>query len=156
MVFQPSTAAFAASRLPPALPRGVARKGVAALLAIAALLLPGCDNPACVFGPGNCSGGGGIGLGENPATLPVDGTWIEVASPTITAVFPGSSAAADVHAPIVIFFSESMAPRNVGTTPPSGLGSVFQLQSQLGAMVPLPGAFLVGDGRVLVLFPLLF
>lgn len=92
-------------------------------------------------------------MGENPATLPRDGEWIETASPTILDSFPESTEAAEVTTPIVLVFSESMAPSNFGTTPPSGLGSAFELQSTLGQMIPLPIAALVGDGRVLVLFP---
>ncbi|MFN0008906.1 MAG: Ig-like domain-containing protein [Planctomycetota bacterium] len=118
-----------------------------------ALLAPGCDNPACVFGPGACSGGGVIGVGENPATLPRNGDWIEAASPSIAGTFPVSTVAASVTTPIVLLFTETMVPLNFGTATPSGLGSAFELQSAVGPQVPLPVASLVGDGRVLVLLP---
>jgi len=128
---------------------------VLAVLASVALVLlaPGCDNPACVFSAGGCSGGGPVGVGENPATLPRNGDWIEAASPSIVGTFPESTVAAAVTSPIVLVFSETMVPRNFGTTTPSGLGSAFELQSAVGQQVPLPVAALVGDGRVLVLLP---
>lgn len=117
-----------------------------------ALFAPGCDNPACVFG-GNCDGGGIVGVGENPATLPRNGDWIEAGPPSIAGTFPESTLAAAVTTPIVLVFTETMVPRNFGSTTPSGLGTAFELQSALGQQVPLPIASLVGDGRVLVLLP---
>jgi hypothetical protein len=116
------------------------------------LLARGCDNPACVFGPGNCHGTGG-GVGENAATLPLDGEWIATLAPTLLKAFPAPTAPVDVNTPIVLLFSESMSPINVGTTPPSGLGTAFELQPTTGGVVPLPVATLIGDGRMLVLLP---
>jgi hypothetical protein len=117
-----------------------------------ALLAPACDNPACIFGPTGCNGGT-VGVGDNPATLPQEGETIEMTTPTIVDSFPDAGDAAEVTTPIVLVFSESMSPRNYGTTPPSGLGTAFKLESTLGASIPLPAAALVGDGKVLVLFP---
>ncbi len=130
-----------------ALPLGLALAGIA-------LLLPGCDNPACVFG-GDCSNRGQDGVDPlgPPATVPLDGEWIAPGAPTVSAVFPSGTGASS-STPIVIRFSESIAPQT--------LDGNFELVQELtdvppGAPttappVPLTGA-LVGDGRMAVLFP---
>lgn len=114
-------------------------------LALALSGLAGCDNPACVFGPGNCSGSGGGGFGDAPASLPVDAEWIVTARPVVDRIAPGSTPAVDTRAPIAIFFSESMSS--------SGLSGAFELQPLGGFPIPLPTAVLAGNGRVLILLP---
>ena len=114
-----------------------------ALLGLA-LALPGCDNPACVFG-GNCFGNGGNGaLGANPASVPSNNEWISAAAPQVERVAPTSSSSVDSRTPIVVVFSESMSP--------SGITTAFQLQTSAGVPAPCTTA-LIGDGRVLVLLP---
>lgn len=113
-------------------------------LAGAALWLPGCDNPACVFG-GNCFGGGTSGvLGTNPASVPVDNEWLSPTAPTVQRFSPSGAASVDSRTPLVIVFSESMAS--------SGMTSLFVLKISNGSPVAVL-ATLVGDGRVLVLLP---
>lgn len=142
----------------PALPGSRRRPAPALFLGLAlagiALLLPGCDNPACVFG-GDCSNRGQTGVDPlgPPATVPVDGEWIAPGAPTVSAIFP-SGAGASSSTPIAIVFSESIAPQTVDGN--------FELVQELtnvppGAPntappVPLSGT-LVGDGRMAVLFP---
>lgn len=111
-----------------------------------ALALPGCDNPACVFG-GDCSGGGAIGLGANPATIPSDGVFLSGNAPTITDVFPDGTDV-DTRSPVVIEFSESMSPAN--------LNIAFELVAGGAASgaVPFGVNALLGEGRLLVLMPL--
>ena len=114
--------------------------------------LSGCDNPACVFG-GDCTGGAG-GAGDSggegqalPAVFPEDGEWLDPASPTVMAVFPAADASPT--SPVVITFSESMAPDSVE-------GAFELLQDDgLGGGIPLPlaGSALIGDGRVMLLVP---
>lgn len=114
-----------------------------ALLALV-LALPGCDNPACVFG-GNCFGNGGNGaLGSEAASVPSNNEWIAPEAPKVDRVAPSAGTAVDSRSPIVVVFSESMAP--------SGLANAFQLQSLSGVPAPITTA-LIGDGRVLVLLP---
>jgi hypothetical protein len=60
-----------------------------------------------------------------------------------------------VETPIVLVFNEAITPQNMGTDPPSSLGTVFELQATAGAgtaPLPLPVASLLSDGHVLVLF----
>lgn len=110
----------------------------------AALALPGCDNPACVFG-GDCDGDGPSGaVGELPATVPIVGEWIVSAAPEIDAVFPDEDLA-DPGSPIVFVFSESMSP--------DGLATAFELRPLIGTPTQLSNVALVGDGRVLVAIP---
>ncbi|MBK7641648.1 MAG: Ig-like domain-containing protein [Planctomycetes bacterium] len=114
------------------------------LLAGAVLWLPGCDNPACVFG-GNCFGGSGNGaLGSSPASSPADNEWVTLEAPSVSSVFPNGSTTVDSRTPIMVTFSESMST--------SGMSTLFLLQGSNGA----PQAYvtaLIGDGRVLVLLP---
>lgn len=128
----------------------LAARLAAGLAAGAALFLGSCgDNPACVFGPTNCQGGGGGGgtpgaLGTE-AFLPEDGQWIREGSPTVTDVRPGNNASTTT--PIVITFSESMAG-------PTLDGAVRIRVAGGGVGLPvLASASLVGDGRVLIFLP---
>jgi len=119
------------------------------LLTLAALIgalvwLPGCDNPACVFG-GNCFGGGVTGtLGTQAATVPNNNEWLTTAVPTVERFVPTGTPTVDTRTPLVVVFSESMSS--------SGMQTLFLLQDSNGA--PSPSlASLLGDGRVLVLLP---
>lgn len=122
-----------------------------ALLApLAALLHSGCDNPSCVFS-GDCfGGGGGGGLGSNPANVPPDHAWLLPAQPQATGFAPSGTENASTT-PIVLRFSESIAPQSVA--------GVFELKATSGSLgggslpVPLLPPALVGDGRLLVLLP---
>ena len=123
-----------------------ARAGAALAVALVALFLPGCDNPACVFG-GSCDDSAGGGIGANPATIPEDGTFIDPAAPRVTALFP-TGTAVDSRSPVVIVFSESMSPTN--------LNIAFELVAEGAASgaVPFGVNALIAEGRVLVLMPL--
>jgi hypothetical protein len=126
---------------------GRSLRAIGLAAALAAGLLAGCDNPACVFG-GDCSqvGGGALG-GNNPAFAPADDAWILTGAPTVTGFFPNGGA---IHSetPLVVLFSESMA----ASTVTSNI-RLFDLDSMFGETpVPAP-SFLVGNGRVLVVLP---
>ncbi|MBL8862053.1 MAG: Ig-like domain-containing protein [Planctomycetes bacterium] len=111
----------------------------------AALALPACDNPACVFG-GVCSPGGtGGALGTLAAQPPENGQILRPAEPRVQRFAP-SGADADPQTPIVIVFSEAMSDAT--------LASAFQLDQIGFGSIPLQATALVGDGRVLVLFPI--
>ena len=143
--------------LPPSPLARAARPARAALiagLALAALPLAGCDNPACVFG-GDCDADGASGgnaPGANAATLPVDGEWLKDSAPSVTQFLPAGTMVAP-SSPVVIVFSESLAPATLQGA------FVLAREDDLGGgiggppPVPLEGA-LVGNGRVAVLFPL--
>jgi len=137
----------------PALPSVSVRAGparVASALLVAALagltLLPGCDNPACIFG-GDCDGSGSDGVGANPATIPTDGTWIVPDAPEIVKLVP-TGTDVDRNSPLVVIFSESMSPQN--------LNIAFELVAEgaAGGSLPFAVTSLIGEGRVLVLVPL--
>jgi hypothetical protein len=123
----------------------------AVLLALAAGVLPtSCDDPSCALA-GDCSatgnGGGGLG-GDNPAFQTSDHHWLSPSAPSIVDFFPEGVAIAKTT-PIVVVFSESMAP--------STLSQAFELAPASGGgggpqALPLTSV-LVGDGRVAVLFP---
>lgn len=118
----------------------------AALAATAALLLPGCDNPACVFS-GSCAGvgaGGGGGVGSEPASVPAAGEELLAGLPVLRRSFPTGSGA-DPKSPIVLVFSESMSS--------ASLNSAFELQATGLGAIPLAVAQVVGDGHLIVLFP---
>lgn len=128
--------------------------GLWVLLFAAAQLLQSCDNPACVFGPAGCQdGAGGAGGGDVGSELladpPQDGELLSPDAPEITAFFPGNDAHPET--PIVLIFSESMAP--------AGIESAFELvQTSTDIGIPdLPGVplvgTLVGEGRVAILTP---
>src|SRR5689334_21787863 len=90
-------------------------------LAAAALWLPGCDNPACVFG-GDCFGNSSTGaLGTAPASVPSNGEWLTPAAPEFDRVLPTGSATIDSRSPLVVVFTESMSS--------SGLATLFALQN---------------------------
>jgi len=128
--------------------------GAAVALAVLGLgaWLPGCDNPACVFG-GGCNGSGEDPLGENPATIPEDDEWIETGAPRIIDHFPAQGSPVDTHTPVVIVFSESLRPDDSGGLPTSGLAEAFALRAPSGGGTLFANGALVGNGRVLVLFP---
>ena len=116
---------------------------LAALLAGAALGLPGCDNPACVFG-GNCFGEGPTGaIGTAAASVPNNNEWLNKAVPTVLRVSP-SSGTVDSRTPLVVVFSESMSS--------SGMSTLFLLTDSTGGPT-ICATSLIGDGRVLVLLP---
>src|SRR5689334_21461640 len=113
------------------------------LLAGAVLWLPGCDNPACVFG-GDCFGEGPTGaIGTAAASVPVNNEWLSKAIPTVVKVSP-SSGTVDSRTPFVVVFSESMSS--------SGMTTLFLLTDSTGGPT-VCATSLVGDGRVLVLLP---
>jgi hypothetical protein len=109
-------------------------------------LFAGCDNPACVFGPAGCTGGvGGAGSAATSASFPEQGEWIAPGAPQVVEFFPKGTASAAT--PIVLVFNESISPASIERA--------FEL-SQAGGLPTGPAALassLVGDGRVLVLFP---
>ncbi len=111
-------------------------------LAVAALaLLPGCDNPACVFGgtcnPDNAPGGGGSG-----STTPANHAWLRDGAPSITSALP-TGTGASLQSPLMLVFSESMAA--------STLAQALELV-EVGAPggFPVAASALIGDGRVWV------
>ncbi len=109
------------------------------------LALAGCDNPACVFGGTCVPGGGGGGIGTLPASVPLDGEILKAAAPRIVRAAP-SGTGADRDTPIAVVFSESMAA--------STLNVAFELEQVGIGALPLSAATLIGDGRLLVMFPL--
>jgi len=117
----------------------------AALLALPAGLLTGCDNPACVFG-GDCSQAGqGGALGTLSASAPESGQLLRAAVPFIQRFAPTGNAV-DPRTAIAIVFSEAMSNAT--------LGFAYELDQVGFGAVPLGATALVGDGRVLVLFPI--
>lgn len=127
--------------------RGVFGSSAAVSIALL-LLLSGCDNPACVFG-GTCvnsgNGGSGGGVGTESASVPIDGEELLPAAPTLVKFFP-TGTTADVKTPIVLEFSESMSTQN--------LNIAFELVRENLGTLPLQATALVGDGHMVVLFPL--
>ncbi|MEY2747007.1 MAG: Bacterial Ig-like domain [Planctomycetota bacterium] len=120
---------------------------LASLLAAAATLwLPGCDNPACVFG-GDCSqDGGGGALGSAPATVPAEGEIVLPEPIRLERMLP-TGQNEDPGTPIVLVFNEAVSGSNPGTA--------FQLVGDDGiTTLPIAASSVVGDGRVLVLYPL--
>ncbi len=118
----------------------------ASLLAAAATLwLPGCDNPACVFG-GDCSqDAGGGALGSAPATLPSEGEIVLPEPIRLERMLP-TGQNEDPSTPIVLVFNEAVSGANPGTA--------FQIVGDDGITVlPIAASSVVGDGRVLVLYP---
>ena len=74
--------------------------------------LSGCgDDVTCIFTTG-CQGGGTGGLGENEASLPVDGQWIVDGKPALTDLFP-SGTQNPAGTPVVLVFSESIQPESL-------------------------------------------
>lgn len=114
----------------------------------AALLLPSCDNAACVFGPGGCQNDGTQGALGGQASVPSTGEWIAEGAPLLDQFRPNGSGAHSLT-PISLRFSESMDP--------GSLTNAFQL-TELGSggfpgvPIPLTGAR-IADGRLLVLLP---
>ncbi len=115
------------------------------LAALSALLLPACDNPACVFG-GDCFGGGGGALGAGAASLPADGEWVDAVAPKLVRFAPTGSAGVDARSPIVLFFSESLSS--------TGLNNAFEiLQDTLQQPLPVT-AVSIADGRGVLVLPI--
>ena len=115
--------------------------------AVLSVFLPGCDNPACVFG-GTCAptaGPGGGGIGSEAATIPSEGEELLAAAPVLRKSFP-TGTTADPKTPIVLQYSESMGS--------NALASAFELQATGLGAIPLQAAQLLGDGHLIVLFPL--
>ena len=134
------------SRAQPAVaPRG-ATWSAAFLAAALGLALAGCDNPACVFGPGNCQGSGGGGVLGSVAFAPSAGRWIEDGAPAVRSVFPTGSGASTTT-PVAVLFSESLAESTALTA--------FRLErfDDFGSLPIVATPTLVGDGRLLVLVP---
>jgi hypothetical protein len=125
--------------------RAVSRATIAALLA---LVIPtGCDNVACVFGPGNCSGGSGgstPGIGSNPATLPINGEWIGPAAPKVTSMLPTGTSVARTS-PIMVIFSETIVADH--------LDAAFELQLAGAPPFQVGNVALAGDGRIALILP---
>jgi len=122
----------------------------AALLALGAPWLSGCeDNITCVFTTGCVDGGTGGTLGA-AASLPDNGLWIVDSRPTISTVLPDGMAVPQTS-PVVIIFSESMNA--------ASLAGVIEIIPDVGGFpglaVPGVAQTLTGDGRVLVLLPLM-
>lgn len=144
----PGTADFAILRMRFHSFHAPARTGglVAALaVAFAVGLLGGCDNPACVFG-GDCTPGGqGGALGSLSASIPENGQVLRAAAPTVQRFAP-TGVDADPQTPIVIVFSEAMSNAT--------LNFAYELEQVGFGSLPLQATALVGDGRVLVLFPI--
>lgn len=122
---------------------------LALLAALPAALLPGCDNPSCVFG-GDCSqgggGGGGGGLGTEGASFPENGAILSPAVPELVRVAP---LGVNVHPETAIYieFSESIDP--------SSLNGAIELvdlgfQQPVPTLQPVPTA---ANGRVAILLP---
>jgi len=120
----------------------------AALLALTGALLAGCSNdPTCVFTTGCQDGPLGPGALGPEASLPVDGQLIRPGLPTIDRVAPIGTGASSTT-PIVVVFSESMAPSTI-----AGQVELLGLDpSGFETAVPV-SATLVGEGRVLVMLP---
>ena len=126
--------------------RALFLRSLLALLGLtAALVLPGCENPSCIFGSQGCQASAGGGGETSSAAFPEVGEWIAVGAPRVDAVYPQGSGTTET--PIVIVFSESMTP--------ASMQKAFEIQ-EVGGFVTAGTAIdgsLVGDGRMLVLFP---
>jgi len=117
---------------------------------VAALAATGCDNPACVFGPGNCQQGGGGGGGggtAGSAVFPADASWLAPGPPLVVGSAP-SIVDAHEQSPLVVEFDQSL---DAGSL----TGAFEVINSLTTASIPLlsPPA-LVADGRLVVLSPI--
>ncbi len=113
------------------------------------LSLSSCDNYACVFGPGNCTGSGGGGGGTTQAaSSPSVGSWIVDGPPGFVDYAPRGSRA-HPETVVTLEFNESLAA--------SSLQDSFELFDAIFSVsIPLINPPpLVGDGRVVVLVPLI-
>jgi hypothetical protein len=118
---------------------------IAALVALT--VSTGCDNVACVFGPGNCasgSGGSTSGVGTNPASIPLDGRWIGPAAPKVTSMLPTGTSVARTS-PIAVIFNESIVDDH--------LDEAFELQLAGAPPFQVGNVALAGDGRMALVFP---
>lgn len=121
-----------------------------ALIPVLLAALPGCDNPACVFGPRNCQpGADGDGGGGNQTSAfvgsPSDGSWLKTSAPNLVDVFPSGEGISQTS-PIVVIFDESLNPATI-------LGALDVVEFVTGAPVPTVPT-LAADGRMLILLPL--
>ncbi|MBL8801753.1 MAG: Ig-like domain-containing protein [Planctomycetes bacterium] len=124
-------------RIPAERPRAAWAVGLALFAAVA---LPGCDNPACVFG-GTCNPDGTPG-GSNPPTPPANHAWLRDGAPTLSTSFP-TGTGASLQTSIGLVFSESMAA--------SGFTQAFELITVASPVpVPVVVSALVADGRMWV------
>jgi hypothetical protein len=124
-------------RIPAERPRAAWAVGLALFAAVA---LPGCDNPACVFG-GTCNPDGTPG-GANPPTAPANHAWLRDSAPTLSTSFP-TGVGASLQTSIGLVFSESMAA--------SGFTQAFELITVASPVpVPVVVSALVADGRMWV------
>ena len=130
------------------------------LLAAVTLGLSGCDNPICVFADGCTSDSDGPGTGDNNSMgaasgrFPGLGSFLAPAAPEFLRGAPGGVAATAAHSDTAIFleFSESLNPASLA----NDAGSAFQvIATQSGFEIPMIPAQLVGDGRVVVLLPVM-
>ena len=118
---------------------------IALALTLVCGLISGCDDPTCVFA-GNCFAVPLLAEGAlgGSAVEPIDGELIRTGDPTITESQP-SGAGRSASTPIVLFFSESMAPDSVT--------SAFEVIDVFTMFPVLSSAFLLAEGRVLVILP---
>jgi hypothetical protein len=116
-------------------------------------LLPGCDSPACVFGPGGCNGagagnGGGPGAaGSAPAVELETGMWLDADGPSTFAMIPGPGETLHPSSVLAVEFDVSMAA--------DSLSGAFRLVDTIfGTVVPVvEPPPLVANGRVALLVP---
>ncbi|MEM7519045.1 MAG: Ig-like domain-containing protein, partial [Planctomycetota bacterium] len=122
------------------------QRTAALALTVLAAALPSCgtDNPACIFGPGTCFGGG-VGIGANPAFLPEAGQIVRDGAPQLNTFVPNGGAVAPTS-PIVITFTETIAASTVSA-------ASFQVTDTLTGLPVQVVSQLVADGLVLVLLP---
>lgn len=130
----------------------LAQRSVVALSILAATLaLPGCDNPACVFGPTNCRdvvvGGGPGGIGTASAVFPTDASWIAPSAPSVVRIAPAIFNAHS-ESPLIVEFDQSLDPASL-----SGAFEVLDTITFLPVPLADPPA-LIGDGRVVVIVPM--
>lgn len=128
---------------------GRPRPGPVAAAVLGAVLLAGflggCDNPACVFG-GDCSPGAqGGALGTLSASVPENGQILRAGVPVVQRFLPNDEEV-DPKSPIVLVFSEAMSRAT--------FDAAFAIEQVGFGTIPLQAASLIGDGRVLVLFPI--
>ena len=124
------------------------------LLAAAPLaLLPGCDSPACVFGPGGCDGtGGGAGggpgaAGSAPATTLETGQWLDADGPSTVAMIPASGSTVHPSSVLAVEFDVSMSAESL-------TGAFVLVDTIFGTEVPLvEPPPMVANGRVALLAP---
>ncbi|MEZ5978217.1 MAG: Ig-like domain-containing protein [Planctomycetota bacterium] len=143
---RPSQKRPSPARPPGASPRPTSRPVGLLLAALVATGIAGCDNSACIFSAGNCIGAGSpAGALGAAAAQPARSSWILPTNPTLQDAAP-EGAGVDTRSPVVLRFSESLAPSSV-----SGAFVINRVDTT-GISIPLPTtALVVGDGRLVVL-----